>query len=176
MYVVYMAVINRVLFWNIKKNNPSHFKWRWLIISFYYVLYENEFDIQQSMADSAFEAIDFFVYLKKYHFVVWRQQLWKISLRRIGMALMYLTNTLWKSSITLDIKIRWYQTLHNMSGTSESFHDFEPWTTMLSKAFLKSMKLIVTGRSHAATFFRIRRRVKIWSLHNLPHLTPACLR
>ena len=34
------------------------------------MLYENEFDIQQSMADSAFEAIDIFVYLKKYHFVV----------------------------------------------------------------------------------------------------------
>jgi len=90
------------------------------------------------------------------------------------MALMYLKYT-WKSSITLDIKIRCYQTLH-MSGTSESLHDSEPWTTMLSKAFLKSMKLIVTGRSHAATFFRIRRRVKIWTLHNLPHLTPACLR
>ena len=103
------------------------------------MLYENEFDIQQSMPDSAFEAIDFFVYLKKYHFVVWGQQLWN-PIRRIGMALVYLTNTLWKSSITLDIKDSlvpdnvWYQRIF-MSSVMLDFRDSETWTTMLSKAY-----------------------------------------
>ena len=38
-----------------------------------------------------------------------------------------------------------------------------PYLFMLSKAFLKSMKFIMTGRCHAVTFSSIRRKTNIWS-------------
>ena len=45
---------------------------------------------------------------------------------------------------------------------------------MQSKAFQKSMKFIITGICHAVTFSMICLSAKIWSLHDLPGLNPAC--
>jgi len=97
----------------------------------------------------------------------------------------YLTNTLWKSSITLDIKDSlvpdnvWYQRIF-MSSVMLDFRDSETWTTMLSKAYnvvvgptIYGTHRILYNRSLPCCdfFFRMRHRMKIWSLHNLPHLT-----
>jgi len=45
---------------------------------------------------------------------------------------------------------------------------------MQSKAFRKSMKFIITGICHAFTFSMMCLSAKIWSLHDLPGLNPAC--
>ena len=45
---------------------------------------------------------------------------------------------------------------------------------ILSKAFLKSMKLMKSGVFHAMHCSMMFLRVKIWSMHLLPLLKPAC--
>jgi len=45
---------------------------------------------------------------------------------------------------------------------------------MQSKAFWKSMKFIIAGICHAVTVSMICLSAKLWSLHDLPDLNPAC--